>query len=116
MYYIVKNHILIIKINYSNLNFSTQWKHVKSEWKFEKLKQIWLIDNLLNNKYVPDEHFITILEYFEGCKGSAKKQLVNKAMEIIKRAEEKIEENDTVIETVEYKRARQLLQTLSIET
>ncbi|XP_011502281.1 PREDICTED: uncharacterized protein C7orf50 homolog [Ceratosolen solmsi marchali] len=97
------------------LNYVSQWKHVRNEWKFEKLKQIWLMDNLLNVKYVPDKSFTIILEYFEGCVGSAKKQLVNKAMEVVKKLEDKIK-NDEIEETIEYKRARQLLQTLPIET
>lgn len=67
-------------------------------------------------KYVPDDSFSIILEYFEGCKGLARKQLLEKAESIIKEAEESYEENEKVIETTEYKRAKQLIQALPNET
>jgi len=98
------------------LNYVSKWKHARSEWKFEKVKQIWLINNLLNDAYIPDEHFPTVLEYFEGCKGQARKQLVDKAMKVIKKAEDIVEKDEEVTETTEYKRARELLQALPTET
>ena len=73
------------------------------------------MDNLLNDKYVSDDHFPFILEYFEGCKGIAKKTLIEKAMKIIKKIEDNVEEDEESVETTEYKRARQLLQALPVE-
>ncbi|XP_023247147.1 uncharacterized protein C7orf50 homolog [Copidosoma floridanum] len=98
------------------LNYVSKWKHARSQWKFEKVKQIWLINHLLSDTYIPDEHFPTVMEYFEGCKGQARKQLIDKAMEIIRKAEDNIEEDETVVETTEYKRARHLIQALPTET
>lgn len=93
-----------------------QWKHAKDQWKFNKVKQIWLIDNLLDDKYVPDEHYSTILEYFEGSKGHARQKLIDKAMKVVKKVEECVNDNDELVETTEYIRARQLLQALPNET
>lgn len=70
----------------------------------------------MDEKYVPEKNFSIVLEYFEGCKGQAKKQLLEKAELIIKKAEESYEENEEIIETTEYKRAKQLIQTLPNET
>ena len=89
-----------------------QWKHVRDQWKFEKIKQIWLMDNIFNEKYIPDQHFQVVLEYFENCKGMAKKKLVDKAMTIIKEAED----DEELSESEKYKRARQLLQALPTES
>lgn len=89
-----------------------QWKHSRSEWKFEKLKQIWLIDNLLDENSIPDTIFPLVLEYFEGCKGMAREVLLRKGMDIIKKAEENEEIKNEITESVAYKRARQLLQIL----
>nr|XP_031833110.1 uncharacterized protein C7orf50 homolog [Nomia melanderi]XP_031833111.1 uncharacterized protein C7orf50 homolog [Nomia melanderi]XP_031833112.1 uncharacterized protein C7orf50 homolog [Nomia melanderi] len=97
------------------LNYVSKWKHARSEWKFEKLRQIWLIDNLLDETCIPDEIFPTVLEYFEGCKGMAREQLLKKGMDVIKKIEEN-EENKDEMETVAYQRARQLLQALPTET
>lgn len=77
------------------------------------------MDNLLDESSVPDSVFPTVLEYFEGCKGMARETLYKKGVEVIKKCEqnqEKEDETDEVIETVEYKRARQLLQALPTET
>ncbi|XP_078034287.1 phosphatidylinositol glycan anchor biosynthesis class Q [Augochlora pura] len=106
------NRLEIIK---KGLNYVSKWKHARSEWKFEKLRQIWLIDNLLDETCIPNDIFPTVLEYFEGCKGMAREQLLKKGMDVIK----KIEENDgnkDEMETVAYQRARQLLQALPTET
>ncbi|XP_034940150.1 uncharacterized protein C7orf50 homolog [Chelonus insularis] len=98
------------------LNYISMWKHSRSQWKFEKIKQIWLMDNLLDDKAVPNSIFPTVLEYFEGCKGMARETLLKKGMDVIKMCEQKQEETGSRIETVEYKRARELLQALPIET
>lgn len=97
------------------LTYVSKWKHARSEWKFEKLRQIWLIDNLLDETCIPDDIFPTVLEYFEGCKGMAREQLLKKGMDVIKKIEDN-EENKDEMETVAYQRARQLLQALPTET
>ncbi|XP_043258217.1 uncharacterized protein LOC122400699 [Colletes gigas] len=97
------------------LTYVSKWKHAQSEWKFEKLRQIWLIDNLLDETSIPDDIFPTVLEYFEGCKGMAREQLLKKGMDVIKKVEES-EENKDELESVAYQRARKLLQALPTET
>ncbi|CAL1678319.1 unnamed protein product [Lasius platythorax] len=96
------------------LNYLSMWKHSRNEWKFEKLRQIWLMDNLLDEDSIPDTIFPLVLEYFEGCKGMAREVLLRKGMDIIRKAEEKKdEENENeIIKSIAYKRARQLLQVL----
>jgi len=71
------------------------------------------MDNLLDEDSIPDTIFSLVLEYFEGCKGTARKVLVQKGMDVIKKAEENDEEiKNDIIESTAYKRARQLLQVL----
>ncbi|XP_011314970.1 uncharacterized protein C7orf50 homolog [Fopius arisanus] len=98
------------------LQYISTWKHAKSQWKFEKLKQIWLMDNLLDDSLVPETMFPTVLEYFEGCKGMARELLLKKGMDVIKKYETQQNSSEEVVETVEYTRARQLLQALPTET
>ncbi|XP_017762884.1 PREDICTED: uncharacterized protein C7orf50 homolog [Eufriesea mexicana] len=97
------------------LNYVSKWKHARTEWKFEKLRQIWLIDNLLDETSIPDDIFPTVLEYFEGCKGMAREQLLKKGMDVIRKVEEN-EENKNEVESIAYQRARRLLQALPTET
>lgn len=96
------------------LNYVSMWKHSRSEWKFEKLKQIWLMDNLLDSDSIPDTIFPVVLEYFEGCRGMAREILLKKGMEVVRKAEERENELDEmeIVESTAYKRARQLLQAL----
>lgn len=70
---------------------------------------------MLDETCIPDGIFPTVLEYFEGCKGMAREQLLKKGMDVIKKIEEN-EENKDEMETVAYQRARQLLQALPTET
>lgn len=102
--------------NYFYFLLLFQWKHAKSEWKFEKVKQIWLVNNLFDENLVPGKFYPTVVEYFEGCKGMVKDQLVKKAMGVIQKVEELAEESEDAVESTEYQRARQLLQALPTET
>ena len=86
---------------------------------------MWLIDNLLDAATVPDDIFPTVIEYFVGCKGMARQQLLKKGMDVVRKQEEQQqrqeeetapEEETTSKSEVEYKRARQLLQALPTET
>ncbi|XP_018308472.1 uncharacterized protein C7orf50 homolog [Mycetomoellerius zeteki] len=96
------------------LNYVSLWKHSRNEWRFEKLKQIWLMDNLLDENSISDNLFPIVLEYFEGCKGMAREVLLRKGMEIIRKAEAETDEDNKneIMMSTTYKRARQLLQTL----
>ncbi|XP_020294582.1 uncharacterized protein C7orf50 homolog [Pseudomyrmex gracilis] len=96
------------------LNYVTMWKHSRSEWKFEKIRQIWLIDNLLDENSIPNTTFPIALEYFEGCKGMARELLLQRGMEVIRKAEEEQDEENKneIMTSVAYVRARQLLQAL----
>lgn len=97
------------------LNYVSKWKHARSEWKFEKLRQIWLIDNLLDETSIPDDIFPTVLEYFEGCRGMARELLLKKGMDVVRKVEAD-EGNKNEVESIAYQRARKLLQALPTET
>ncbi|XP_014469943.1 PREDICTED: uncharacterized protein C7orf50 homolog [Dinoponera quadriceps] len=108
-----KRHVSRIIAMQRALNYVSKWKHSRSEWKFEKIRQIWLIDNLLDENSIPDTIFPVVLEYFEGCKGMAREVLLRKGMDVIRKAEDEDEENKNgIMESIAYKRARQLLQAL----
>ncbi|XP_071870682.1 uncharacterized protein isoform X2 [Bombus fervidus] len=96
------------------LNYVSKWKYARSEWKFEKIRQIWLIDNLLDETYIPDDIFPIVLEYFEGCKGMARELLLRKGLDVVRKVEN--EENKDEVESIAYQRARKLLQALPTET
>ncbi|KPJ12304.1 Uncharacterized protein C7orf50-like [Papilio machaon] len=110
------------------LNYLSQWKHDKSNWKFMKAKQVWLFKNKFSQNLVPDASWPILLEYFESAKGNIRNMLLADANKVIKEMDDwtesqNNEENNTETEDSEnaavkkpedivYKRARSLIQCL----
>lgn len=110
------------------LNYLSQWKHDRQNWKFMKAKQVWLYKNKFSTQLIPDSTWPVFLEYFESATGNIKNMLLNDANKIIKQMDDWTESqnkegsngneeedttedlgkpNDTV-----YNRARSLIQCL----
>ncbi|XP_046968781.1 uncharacterized protein C7orf50 homolog [Vanessa cardui] len=108
------------------LNYLTQWKHDKQNWKFMKAKQVWLYKNKFSTQLVPEANWPVFLEYFESATGNIKKMLLDDAHKIIKQmdewteshqnedTEDKEDEASSVTKPDEniYNRARSLIQCL----
>ncbi|KAL0100948.1 hypothetical protein PUN28_019379 [Cardiocondyla obscurior] len=99
------------------IEYILMWKHHNKEWKFEKLKQIWLLNNIMEEQYISDEIFPIVVEYFRNsykstCINSACHTLVSKAMATVSQVEEKTQEECKIDlqNSVSYKRARIILQ------
>ncbi|XP_052070840.1 uncharacterized protein LOC127709379 [Mytilus californianus] len=82
------------------------WKKNRDEWKFQKVRQVWLLSNMLDSEMIKDKHFKTLLLYLDGLKG--------KARETTSLAAQKIIESDSD-SGVKVDRARQIVQQLSTE-
>lgn len=105
-----------------SLNYLSKWKHSRTEWKFEKLRQIWLQQNMYDTAKVPDQFWDTLVEYLSGSKGQIRKVLIKEALGVIEKKEAKKseEENNDVEEESEekvddaniIKRARDVIQNL----
>lgn len=88
------------------LNYVSQWKHNRNQWKFEKLKQVWLKKYMFNSNKVPAEMWNTLLEYFSGCKGKARESVIQDALKVIDA------ENEDEEDGVKLQRARDIIQHL----
>ncbi|XP_046993573.1 uncharacterized protein C7orf50 [Schistocerca americana] len=112
------------------LTYLKQWHRDRGNWKFEKLKQIWLIQNMLDASKIPDKKFKIFLQYIVPIKGSARRLVEEKASEIISAMEKRIEleeqgltENEILAQNPQlagvthtsYERSRQILQSLQEE-
>lgn len=97
-----------------NLNYLSLWKHDRSQWKFEKLKQSWLQKNMFDDKLIPDDHWKTLVEYFSGAKGHIRQVILKECMAIVEKYEQlnAEEENQTEISETKFERARDMLQSL----
>ncbi|CAG2187752.1 unnamed protein product [Mytilus edulis] len=82
------------------------WKKNREEWKFQKVRQVWLLSNMLDSEMVKGKHFETLLLYLDGLKGKARETTSTAAQNIIE------SESDS---GVKVDRARQIVQQLSTE-
>ncbi|XP_025835408.1 uncharacterized protein C7orf50 homolog [Agrilus planipennis] len=94
-----------------SLNYLSLWKHHKSKWKFEKLRQVWLQQNMYDISKVPDNFFIILLEYFTQSKGKVKDAIVEKAVSIVE--EEQLANADSC-DKMKLIRARTVVQNLGV--
>uniref|UniRef100_S4PWV2 WKF domain-containing protein n=1 Tax=Pararge aegeria TaxID=116150 RepID=S4PWV2_9NEOP len=70
------------------LNYLSQWKHDKQNWKFMKARQLWLHKNKFSTQLIPEASWPLLLEYFESAQGNIKTILLNDANKIIKQMDE----------------------------
>lgn len=94
------------------LNYLSQWKHNRDQWKFEKLKQVWLQQSMFNSDKIPTEMWDTLVEYFCGCKGKAREAIIKDALKVIDAEGEEGKEEEDAVDHVKVKRARDIIQNL----
>lgn len=90
------------------LNYLSKWQHCKQEWKFEKLRQVWLQQNLLDPSKVPEEYWSTALQYFSGSEGRSRQTVLEMGLKLIENGEDDQSEEYRV----KVNRARDLVQHL----
>lgn len=98
-----------------NLEYLRKWKTNKVEWKFEKLRQISIQNQLFREKdAIDDESWELAIDYMSGTKGAGREVIIKKAEEIINEIDSRIngEKNAELVKLKSYNRARELLQLL----
>uniref|UniRef100_A0A6M2DJ64 WKF domain-containing protein n=1 Tax=Xenopsylla cheopis TaxID=163159 RepID=A0A6M2DJ64_XENCH len=99
------------------------WKNNKSTWKFQKVRQVWLTDNLFNEDKIPDNLWDIVVEYFSKSQGKVRTTIIEQSTKIVQEMSDWIEQRDQAkqdnleFETpkpckLKYKRARHILQCL----
>jgi len=61
------------------LRYLKSWDEDRTNWKFEKCRQIWLLHNAYDNSKVPDSVFPSLLRYISSIKGAMRQQAVDTA-------------------------------------
>lgn len=103
------------------LSYLSLWKYNKNEWKFNKVKQIWLCKHKFETDKIPDELWQPFLEYFAKASGGVKGLLIQDSNEVIKKMEKWMEDNkdtenpENKPSEFAYKRARDILQNVNEE-
>ncbi|XP_061416186.1 uncharacterized protein C7orf50 homolog [Lethenteron reissneri] len=78
-----------------SLEYLTSWATDKNQWKFQKLRQTWLLQHMYDAEKVPDSYFKILLKYLAGLKGQAKDTTIEKAESIMRKSEkEDVEEEE----------------------
>uniref|UniRef100_A0A1B0DGC8 Uncharacterized protein n=1 Tax=Phlebotomus papatasi TaxID=29031 RepID=A0A1B0DGC8_PHLPP len=99
----------------SAVTYLKRWKNEKNRWKFEKLKQIFIQNNALNEDKFDEEMWPIVLEYLEKSKGASRKFVIDTAEKVIQEVDQAIEEDSqktALLKGSRYLRARELLQIL----
>ncbi|XP_013887044.1 protein cholesin [Austrofundulus limnaeus] len=92
------------------LDYLTCWAEKRSEWKFQKTRQTWLLQHMFDSEKIPDEKFSVLLQYLEGLCGRAKETTVQKAVSVVEDSGQEMEDSDVQQRA---QRAREVIQLLS---
>ncbi|KAM4715972.1 protein cholesin isoform 1-T3 [Anableps anableps] len=65
------------------LEYLTCWAERRSEWKFQKIRQTWLLQHMFDSEKVSDDTFAVLLRYLDGLFGRAKETTVQKALMLV---------------------------------
>ncbi|XP_034414176.1 uncharacterized protein C7orf50 [Cyclopterus lumpus] len=92
------------------LDYLTCWAKRRTEWKFQKTRQTWLLQHMFDFAQIPDEKFSVLLQYMEGLQGGAKDTTVKKALALVEESGQAPEDGDLQQRA---HRAREVIQLLS---
>ncbi|KAF9428966.1 hypothetical protein BGZ94_000307 [Podila epigama] len=76
------------------LAYLMEWKRSRGTWKFQKLRQVWLLSHLYSDKDIPDSHWEIFLEYIHDLKGAARTTVIQEAQKIVEAPDEDEENGD----------------------
>lgn len=118
--------------------YLTKWNVHRDEWKYEKLRQIFVQKNVFDDKVFDEEQSRIAIEYlatskvqlltlflfsillnfflcfFQFSQGAARDNIIKRAEEIIKEVDDKITDENTeeLTSSPQYTRAREILQSM----
>ncbi|KAG7335591.1 hypothetical protein KOW79_000284 [Hemibagrus wyckioides] len=96
------------------LEYLTCWSEKRDEWKFQKTRQVWLLQHMYDSEKVPDAHFSLLLSYLEGLRGVARETTVQKAEALVRfGVGPEGEEGGAMEAQRKTQRAREVIQILS---
>ncbi|XP_020493217.2 uncharacterized protein C7orf50 homolog isoform X1 [Labrus bergylta] len=92
------------------LDYLTCWAENRTEWKFQKTRQTWLLQHMFDSEKVPDEKFSLLLQYLEGLRGGSRDTTAQKALALIEMSGQEAE--DSAVQQRAH-RAREVIQLLT---
>merc|ERR1711990_491769 len=61
------------------LSYLKTWAEDRESWKFEKCRQIWLINHIYDTENVPEDSFPCLIEYLGSIKGGMREKVLEGA-------------------------------------
>ncbi|CAJ1080857.1 uncharacterized protein C7orf50 homolog isoform X2 [Xyrichtys novacula] len=92
------------------LDYLTCWAEKRTEWKFQKTRQTWLLQHMFDSEKIPDDKFSLLMQYLEGLRGGARDTTAQKALALIEESGQMPE--DSVVQQRAH-RAREVIQLLT---
>ncbi|XP_068161137.1 uncharacterized protein C7orf50 homolog isoform X2 [Antennarius striatus] len=92
------------------LDYLICWAENRTEWKFQKTRQTWLLQHMFDSDKIPDDKFSVLLQYLEGLRGGAIDTTVKKALVLVEESGQAPEDGAVQKRA---QRAREVIQLLS---
>ncbi|CAG8646692.1 16637_t:CDS:2 [Funneliformis mosseae] len=98
----------------TGLNYLLIWRFLKEKWKFQKVRQIWLLKNAYNEDLFSDEFFKVFLEYIAELSGKSRHTTLKMAQDIVNKFESEADgtigeqEGDEKVDQKDVKRNEQI--------
>jgi len=97
-------------IDQAALSYLRLWKSTRAAWKFQKVRQCWLLDNIYKQTKIDDKDFDILLEYMEPMKGKSRQVTVDEATEKLNQHKDLSDKHSVVVT----RRATQILQLMEL--
>ncbi|KAI1306541.1 hypothetical protein EDD11_004729 [Mortierella claussenii] len=97
------------------LAYLLEWKTSRATWKFQKMRQVWLLNSMYDDKQIPASHWDIFLEYIHDLKGAARNAALEEAKKIVEAPEPDEDEEMKDTETLEAEKATESTIPLSEE-
>lgn len=92
------------------LEYLTTWSKNRTEWRFQKTRQKWLLQHMYDHDQISDKHFTMLLGYMEGLQGNARELTIQKTEALMKESDSTGDAPDISVDKME--RMKQVLQLL----
>ncbi|ESP01396.1 hypothetical protein LOTGIDRAFT_230679 [Lottia gigantea] len=101
------------------LKYLKTWYKHRDEWKFQKVRQMCLLQHMYDQTQISDKYFKRLLAYLEGLTGASKEKTIKEAGQILVEndsegeSEDKDKESEKTDVQIRRERATQILRILS---
>ncbi|UZO25756.1 uncharacterized protein OCT59_018016 [Rhizophagus irregularis] len=79
----------------AGLKYLINWRYCKEQWKFQKIRQIWLLKNAYSEDLLSEDFFELFLDYIAELLGQSRDRTLEMAQDMINRLESEQKDDET---------------------